>query len=79
MLASSHGYFPVVNFEPSTLIVIAVIIVTFLGVAYGLKTRKGSGINEHPGTDSDDPAREPEGPSEEERPDVTVLDQRGKT
>ena len=69
----------VVNVEPTTLIVIAVVIVTFLGTAYGLKTRKGSGINEHPGPDSDDPAREPVGPSEEERPDVTVLDQRGKT
>ena len=67
------------SFEPTTLIVIAVVIVTFLGTAYGLKTRKGSGINEHPASDSDDPAREPEGFTEEERPDVRVLDQRGKT
>ena len=61
------------------LIVIAVVVITFFGVAYGLKTRKGSGINEHPGPDTNDPAREPTGPTEEERPDSTLLDQHGKT
>ena len=67
------------NFEPTTLIVIAVVIVTFIGTAYGLKTRKGSGINAHPGPDTEDPAQKPEGATEEERPDSTLLDQRGKT
>ena len=64
------------------LIVVAVFIVTAFGVAYGLKTRKGSGINEHPGPDAQDPPRDPavEGSGElpedglEEDP---VLDQRG--
>lgn len=45
------------------LLVVAVVIVTFFGVAYGLKTRQGSGINEHPGPDSVDPKipAEPDG------------------
>lgn len=36
-------------------VVLGVVILLGLGVIYGLKTRKGSGINEHPGRDSDDP------------------------
>jgi hypothetical protein len=69
--------------EPTSLIVIAVFLITALGVAYGLKTRKGSGINEHPGVDTQDPARDAEvagpGPlSEQDRPDSTLLDQHGK-
>lgn len=64
--------------EPTTFIVIAVVVVTFLGVAYGLKTRKGSGINEHPDDATRDPARAPQGVTEPERPDSTLLDQRGK-
>jgi hypothetical protein len=71
------------NIEPTSLVVVAVFILTILGVAYGLKTRKGSGIDEHPGPGSGDPA---EGPgsgetgqmTEEERPDSTLLDQHGK-
>jgi len=64
------------------LIVVAVFIVTVFGVAYGLKTRKGSGINEHPGPDALDHPREPavEGswhlPQEGIEEDA-VLDQRG--
>lgn len=65
--------------EPTTFIVIAVVVVTFIGTAYGLKTRKGSGINEHPDMDADDPARKPEGNTEPDRPDSTLLDQHGKT
>jgi len=38
-----------------SLVVVAVFVLTFLGAVYGLKTRKGSGINEHPGPDSGDP------------------------
>lgn len=64
--------------DATTWIVIAVVIVTFLGTAYGLKTRKGSGINEHPGPDTADPAKEPAGVPEEDRPDTTLFDQRGK-
>jgi hypothetical protein len=69
--------------EPTSLIVVAVFALTILGVAYGLKTRKGSGINEHPGSDAMDPARDPnvEGvvtQPESERPDSTLLDQHGK-
>lgn len=75
--------------EPTVFIVIGVFVVTFIAAAYGLMTRKGSGINEHPGPDTRDPARDPNmaqdpdvdvldpGP-EEERPDSTILDQHGK-
>ena len=66
------------SFEPTSLLLIAVIIVTFFGVAWGLKTKKGSGINPHPGPDTEDPAKKPEGVTEEERPDSTIFDQRGK-
>ena len=44
-------------------IVIAVIVVTFLGMVYGLYTIKGSGINKHP-NDGLDGAPGSEGPSE---------------
>ena len=70
------------NVEPTTFLVIAVVIVTAIGVIYGMKTRKGSGINEHPGPHSGDPSRGPDfdDPSvaEEDRPDSTLLDQHGK-
>jgi hypothetical protein len=74
---------PIAGFEPTSLIVVAVFLFTILGVAYGLKTRKGSGINEHPGAESLDPARDPNvaGPGtqpESERADSTLLDQHGK-
>ena len=64
-------------------LVIAVVVVTFLGAAYGLRTRKGSGINEHPDSTTGDPARDPNATGvgevpETERPDTTILDQRGK-
>jgi hypothetical protein len=69
--------------EPTSFIVVAVFVMTVLGVAYGLKTRRGSGINEHPGPDSQEPARDPNvaGPGtqpEAERADSTLLDQHGK-
>ena len=32
----------------SSVIVIAVVVITFFGVAYGLYSRKGSGIEAHP-------------------------------
>lgn len=71
------------NVEPTTFLVIAVVIVTFLGAAYGLRTRKGSGINEHPDERTGDPARDPDATDvgeipETDRPDTTLLDQRGK-
>jgi hypothetical protein len=69
--------------EPTSLIVIAVFLVTILGVAYGLKTRKGSGINDHPGPETQEPDRDPgtAGPGplpETERVDSSLLDQHGK-
>lgn len=69
--------------EPTTFLVIAVVIITFLGAAYGLRTRKGSGITDHPDERSEDPARDPDASDvgevpETERPDTTILDQRGK-
>jgi hypothetical protein len=69
--------------EPTVFIVIAVFIMTFFGVAYGLKTRQGSGINDHPGPETQEPGRDPEmagsGPlPEAERVDSTLLDQHGK-
>ncbi|MDQ5894278.1 MAG: hypothetical protein QG596_539 [Actinomycetota bacterium] len=70
------------NVEPTTFLVIAVVIVTAIGAVYGMKTRKGSGINEHPGPDSGDPSRGPDfddaSVTEEDRPDSTLLDQHGK-
>ena len=68
--------------EATGLIVVAVFVVTAFGVAYGLKTRKGSGINEHPGPDALDHPREPavEGSGdlpEEGLEEDTVLDQHG--
>ena len=36
-------------------LLLAVLILLILGLAYGLYTRKGSGINKHPGPDSSDP------------------------
>jgi hypothetical protein len=69
--------------EPTSLIVIAVFLMTVIGVAYGLKTRKGSGINDHPGPETQEPGRDPETAGhgslpETERVDSTLLDQRGK-
>ncbi len=71
--------------EPTVFIVVAVFALTILAVAYGLKTRKGSGINEHPGPDSGEPApdsnaegSEEDLPDEADRPESTVLDQHGK-
>lgn len=71
------------SFEPTSLIVVLVFILTFLGAAYGLKTRKGSGINDHPGPDSHDPPHDPElagsaHPPESEYTESSVLDQHGK-
>lgn len=68
--------------EPTVFIVLAVFAVTFLGVAYGLKTRKGSGINHHPGPDSVDPPQDPDADEsgqlvEPEREESTLLDQHG--
>lgn len=67
-------------------VVVGVFILFGLGVIYGLKTRKGSGINEHPGPDSgdpviteqSDPARTAgdDGLGEEDDRD-SMLDQRG--
>lgn len=69
--------------EPTSFIVVAVVIVTGIGFVYGVKTRKGSGINDHPGPDTGDPARDPTADEEwplpeSERADSTILDQRGK-
>jgi len=70
--------------EPTSFIVAAVFAVTILAVAYGLKTRKGSGINDHPGSDTDDSttvsgaegtADEPGGV--QDPPEGDVLDQHG--
>ena len=36
-------------------IVLAVLVLIVIGVAYGLYTRKGSGINRHPLPDAHDP------------------------
>ena len=39
----------------SSLIVVAVLVALVFGLAYGLYTRKGSGINQHPSADAKDP------------------------
>ena len=61
--------------EPTSWIVVAVFLVTIIGVAYELKTRKGSGINEHPGPD---PEADDDMPDPTQRADSSPLDQRGK-
>jgi hypothetical protein len=71
-----------VQVEPTVFIVLVVFAITFFGVAYGLKTRRGSGINHHPGPDSGDPPQDPDPdesgqPSEPEREESTLLDQHG--
>lgn len=55
-------------------IVIAVFVLTGIGVVYGMYTRKGSGINEHPGPESSDPGPEwGEGETEMTGPDGKRL------
>jgi hypothetical protein len=49
--------------EPTVFIVVAVFVLTILGVAYGLKTRKGSGINEHPGPGGEGAVPDPDDPN----------------
>lgn len=39
----------------SGLIVVAVLVVVIFGLAYGLYTRRGSGVNQHPTSDARDP------------------------
>lgn len=39
----------------SGLIVVAVLVVVVFGLAYGLYTRQGTGINQHPTSDASDP------------------------
>jgi hypothetical protein len=63
--------------EPTVFIVVAVFVLTILGVAYGLKTRKGSGINEHPGPDQSEPVPRGE-PADPDHQEDSVLDQHGK-
>lgn len=71
--------------EPTVFIVIAVFALTALGVAWGLKTRQGSGINEHPDADEHgdlaDPGAEEADEDrleEDDRPEGTMFDQHGK-
>jgi hypothetical protein len=69
--------------EPTSFIVVAVVIVAAIGAIYGMKTRKGSGINNHPGPDTGDPVKDPKSDDEwplpeSERADSTLLDQHGK-
>ncbi|HET6829870.1 MAG TPA: hypothetical protein VFH44_00840 [Solirubrobacterales bacterium] len=75
----------------SGLIVVAVLVILVLGLAYGLYTRKGSGINQHPTSDARDPvlgdetkpASESEAAGEDQaatgvdRTESAELDQRG--
>lgn len=69
--------------EPTSFLVVAVVIITGAGFIYGIKTRKGSGINEHPDASTGDPARDPTADEtwplpDSERADSTLLDQHGK-
>ena len=71
--------------EPTVIIVIAVFVLTFLGVAWGLKTRQGSGISEHPQAEDHGAVAEPEAeqageqmPGGPDRPEDNLLDQHGK-
>jgi len=72
------------------LIVVAVLVVVVFGLAYGLYTRRGSGINQHPTSDATDPVlgdetkprssgsgREDQVATGVDRTESTELDQRG--
>ena len=69
-------------------LLLAVLVLLVFGLAYGLYTRKGSGINSHPGPDSRDPVigDETKGENEDlqgdqragvDRGESAELDQRG--
>jgi len=54
MLGTILGLLPIGEVSGDSLIVVGVAIILFFAVAYGLYTRKGSGIDKHPGPDSQD-------------------------
>jgi hypothetical protein len=69
-------------------LLLIVLVLLVFGLAYGLYTRKGSGINSHPGPDSSDPVIGDETKRENEdlqgdqragvdRTESAELDQRG--
>lgn len=60
-------------------ILLAVLVVLVFGVAYGLFTRQGSGVNQHPVADSKDPVlgdqTKNKGEDEHENEQATAIDQ----
>lgn len=88
MLGTILGLLPIGEVSGDSLIVVGVAIILFFAVAYGLYTRKGSGIDQHPGPDAQDTVvgdqtkRTNEDLQEEGRPGVDraesgEMDQRG--
>lgn len=72
----------------NSFILLGVMILMVFGIGYGLYTRQGSGINKHPGKDSQDPVLgdESKGKDEDEHEDEhagidqsegSSMDQRG--
>ncbi len=53
MLGTITGLVPLAV-TGSSFIVLAVLVILVFAIAYGLFTRQGSGINKHPGPDSQD-------------------------
>ncbi len=53
MLGTITGLVPLAV-TGSSFIVLAVLVILVFAIAYGLFTRQGSGINQHPGPDSQD-------------------------
>lgn len=88
MLGTTLGLVPIGEVSGDSLIVIGVAAILFFAIAYALYTRKGSGIDKHPGPDAQDTVvgdqtkRTNEDLQEDERPGVDrtesgEMDQRG--
>ena len=50
-----HGLNLVAAVSGNSFILLGVLVLLVFGTAYGLFTRQGSGVNKHPGADSQDP------------------------
>ncbi len=88
MLETILGLLTIGEVSGNSFIVLGVMVILVFAIAYGLYTRKGSGIDQHPGPDAQDTVvgdqtkRKNEDLQENERPGVDrtesgEMDQRG--
>lgn len=70
---------PLAEISGNSYILLGVLILMVFGIAYGLYTRQGSGINQHPTKDSQDPVlgdqTKSKGEDEHEDESATGIDQ----